>query len=322
MAYIQFTTSDKVEFLHTAHVFGRKNSAANTSLNCHLVSRNHASIEWDGSKWNIQDFSRNGTWLNGKQLNSHTETPLSTGDIVMLGSSDSNGVHFKVCNTDKPQSLVYRPHPSLQIVPIEESNLIPDPMSPDYGLYYCYDRNNWYSEKFNSDSLSIGDIESGPHHYDKEILCAGNRWTLFLLDQDPASPVIAQKERSSIKEFEFQIFFNRGNDDIRINLLSRKKEIKLESKPYSSLIAQLITLQQESEDGWVSFQALQKKTGKSQANINLQLFMLKHHLHLSLDRCKGISRIIERNNTSLRIAISNFSIYRNGKLDQSSDYHL
>jgi len=53
MAYIKFTSSDKIEFLHTEHVFGRKNPAANTSLNCDLVSRNHAAIEWNGSTWTI-----------------------------------------------------------------------------------------------------------------------------------------------------------------------------------------------------------------------------------------------------------------------------
>ena len=116
MAYIEYLTSNTIEFLHTKHLFGRKNPVANKSVTCHSVSRNHASIEWDGKQWLIQDLSRNGTWVNNKRLKPNLLKELQVGDKVTLGSNNKEGVNFKVCNTDAPKSLIYRPFPSLQAI--------------------------------------------------------------------------------------------------------------------------------------------------------------------------------------------------------------
>lgn len=320
MAYLKSTTSNEITFLHTKHMFGRKNTAANSSLECELISRNHSTIEWNGTAWQIQDFSRNGTWVNNKQIKPKTLVTLNTNDLISLGNDDNNGVSFHIINTDKPHNLIYREHSSSHIIPLEDSNLIPDPMSPDYGLYYCYGRKGWFSQNFNADNNSTDQYEKGPHNYGDEIFYAGNRWKLFLLDQDPASNVAPLQPITSIDDTEFQIRFNNSDDDIRINLISKEKELELDPQPYTRMIAHLINLQQQSKEGWVSFQHLSKSTGKNQANINLQLFMFRHHLASTLDHCKGISNTIERNSDSLRFGVQNYSIYRDGKLDQSSDY--
>jgi len=83
----------------------------------------------------------------------------------------------------------------------------------------------------------------------------------------------------------------------------------------------IINLQQNSKDGWVSFEDLSNTTGSNEDNINLQLFMLRHHLQSTLKNCKGVSKLVNFNDSFLRLEIQHFSIYRNGKLEQSSDYH-
>jgi len=50
------------------------------------VSRLHAVVKREGSQVAVMDLgSSNGTYLNGRRLNPHTEEPLSHGDIVALG---------------------------------------------------------------------------------------------------------------------------------------------------------------------------------------------------------------------------------------------
>lgn len=322
MAYIKFITSDEIEHLHTPNVFGRKNIAANTSVDSHLVSRNHASIEWQNEHWCIQDFSRNGTWVNGVQLESHMPKKLEINDLIKLGSNDDNGITFTICNLDAPRDIIFRPHPSLQTVSIIESNLIPTPSSPDFGLYYCHDRKNWFSQPFNIENNSIDNHEKGPHQHGDEIQCAGNRWTLFLLNQDSASTPVRKKSKINISSIEFRILFNRTEDNIQITLISRDDEKELDQQRYNPILAHLINLQQKSDDGWVKFHDLSNACGKNFANINLQLFLLRHHLTSILPQCKGLSTIIERKGETLRLGIKNYSIYRNGKLDQSSDFHF
>lgn len=322
MAYIKFIECDRIEHLHTPHLFGRNNPAANSSFKCDLVSRNHASVEWDNQKWTLQDFSRNGTWVNNQLIEQHTPLTLHEGDLIQLGNNDSTGISFEICQLDKPQSLIYRPYPDLKIVPIKESNLIPNSSSPDFGLYFCQDRQGWFSNQFHSEHTSIIDYEKGPHQHGDEIHYAGNRWSLFLLNADNASTPINVNAQTNIDDVEFRVVFNRTEDDVRITLLSKEFEIDLPKQRYHPMLAALISLQQKSDDGWVKLYDLSKETSKTQANINLQLFLLRHEISMQLKRCKGMSKLIERKSDSLRLGISNYSIYRNGKLDQSSDYHI
>ncbi len=51
------------------------------------VSREHAVIEWDGSRYTLRDqSSRHGTFVNGARV---TRATLHTGDSIMLGSRQS-----------------------------------------------------------------------------------------------------------------------------------------------------------------------------------------------------------------------------------------
>jgi len=50
------------------------------------VSRLHAVVKRDANRVLVMDLgSSNGTYLNGRRLNPHTEEPLNHGDIVALG---------------------------------------------------------------------------------------------------------------------------------------------------------------------------------------------------------------------------------------------
>jgi len=322
MAYIRFTESDNIEHLHNPHLFGRNNPTANSSFKCDLVSKQHASVEWDGAHWTIEDLSRNGTWVNGEQIQQNMPVKLRVGDLIQLGKDDKNGISFEIGELDNPQNLIYRPHPELNIVPIKESNLIPNSSSPDFGLYFCQDRQQWFSHQFHSDDNATEGFDNGPHQHGEEIRCAGNRWSLFLLNGDSASTPRKTKPKISIDDVEFRVLFNRNNDNVRITLIAKEFELDMVEQRYHSLLAELINLQQSSDDGWVKFHDLRTNTGKTQANINLQLFLLRHDISMHLKRCAGISKLVERKADSLRLGISNYSIYRNGKLDQSSDYHF
>ncbi|MGA2229435.1 MAG: SpoIIE family protein phosphatase [Tepidisphaeraceae bacterium] len=53
--------------------------------NAEGVSRNHARISHDGTRWNVADLgSRWGTFVNGMKLSPHTTVPLGEGDLVRI----------------------------------------------------------------------------------------------------------------------------------------------------------------------------------------------------------------------------------------------
>ena len=47
-----------------------------------VVSRNHATIEIDGSKYYIVDTSRNGTYVNGMKISSQERVPVNRNDEI------------------------------------------------------------------------------------------------------------------------------------------------------------------------------------------------------------------------------------------------
>jgi len=51
------------------------------------VSRDHAEIIWSGSRLQIKDVSKNGTWVNGVRLAGDSVEYLADGDVIRLGET-------------------------------------------------------------------------------------------------------------------------------------------------------------------------------------------------------------------------------------------
>lgn len=53
-------------------------------LNDTFLSSNHASLQWDGTNWVLEDVgSTNGTWIGGQRIAS--PTAITYGDVIQLG---------------------------------------------------------------------------------------------------------------------------------------------------------------------------------------------------------------------------------------------
>jgi hypothetical protein len=73
------------------------------------VSRRHASLSWDGTRWIIQDLgSRNGTFINGVQLTA--PGVLQSGDQIGLGSAVLLGFQAQPVAV-RPPAQPYAPAP-------------------------------------------------------------------------------------------------------------------------------------------------------------------------------------------------------------------
>ena len=79
---------DQTEFpLETDVMFVGRGPDNNIRIADRSVSRSHLQIRRDGDTYCIMDLgSRNGTWLEGRALEPHTEVPLRVGQHVSLGN--------------------------------------------------------------------------------------------------------------------------------------------------------------------------------------------------------------------------------------------
>ncbi len=77
-------------------IVGRSTELAHVCLDDRNISNRHAAVRVKGSQLYIEDLeSSNGTRVNGKRLEPYTDTPISVGDTISLGS-----LHFKLRSAD------------------------------------------------------------------------------------------------------------------------------------------------------------------------------------------------------------------------------
>ena len=75
-----------------------------------VVSTRHAEIGFEGGAWVLTDLgSRNGTYLNGRQLTA--PSPLKAGDVIRLGES---GPEYHVSAVTETPAATLAEHPGLQ----------------------------------------------------------------------------------------------------------------------------------------------------------------------------------------------------------------
>lgn len=71
------------------------------------VSRQHLTLRWTGSQWELEDLSSSGTWLAGQRLQQHAVTGPTT---VVLGGAD--GVTISLVPEPEPERIVGLPVPA------------------------------------------------------------------------------------------------------------------------------------------------------------------------------------------------------------------
>lgn len=89
------------EFAHGPIVFGRE-PECEVTVNSSAVSRRHAVISEAGSHWVLRDLgSTNGTWLDGRQVQSSERRIVRDGDLVQVAD---HRVEVRVQPDDSPRS--------------------------------------------------------------------------------------------------------------------------------------------------------------------------------------------------------------------------
>ena len=151
MAYIKFLESKDIEYLREHHTLGRRADSVDTLLDFPFISKIHAVIEWREPNWLIKDVSRNGVWLNQQRLSPQVRTILKKNDIVKIAGED--GIHFQIENTESPKNMVYQCENKIVSIDLDSGCLIPNDDTPEFGIYHCPDRAQWFAESITTLSL-------------------------------------------------------------------------------------------------------------------------------------------------------------------------
>lgn len=85
MATLEESQTKRSVSLPTRAMVGR-DPACELTIDGGRVSREHARIQWQSGGWRLRDLgSRNGTWLNGRRLDSGEDATITVQDRIRFG---------------------------------------------------------------------------------------------------------------------------------------------------------------------------------------------------------------------------------------------
>ncbi|MBQ4849528.1 FHA domain-containing protein [Pseudoalteromonas sp. MMG012] len=318
MAELKINASQELVYLSKYHLIGRKEDAVNTHINHPNVSRIHMLIEWSDNSWHVKDMSRNGVWLNNKQLDVDLEYPLSIGDTISLNATAD--FTFTVTNLDKPldalvpdtkQTVHHNQLP--KAIFLDELNLLPNETAPEIVLSYNTEEKRWVCE-------NAEDMTSHPVSEGEKIYFANTQWKLVTGsdENDIATVALNQQEEVELK-YIFRISQDEEHTGLKVKHNKTMIDMDVRCHHYlTALLARYKTdmLKQEADDGWVSIKKLSKDLGLSECHINIQIHRARKQLIEQFKRIGLVApSLIERRTGYVRFTSNNFNIFKGSALE-------
>jgi len=125
-------TAPLVRLLESETLIGRGPQCA-LRLTASFASSQHAVLRWLGDSWNVWDLdSRNGTWLNGRRLESRQAYAVARGDRLSFGRVDQA---WEVTSDAAPVVMVVNAATADQIIVVGSVHGLPSDEAPDLTLY-------------------------------------------------------------------------------------------------------------------------------------------------------------------------------------------
>jgi pSer/pThr/pTyr-binding forkhead associated (FHA) protein len=281
--------------LLSVHLVGRS-TTCQLALDCRLVSASHAQLRWNGTSWEIHDLdSRNGTFVDGEQLDRGERRLLEAGATIAFGDPDEV---FELVDDSPP--VAHATSASGKRHDMEERLLVlPDAQNPEITIF-C-DRGRWMAE--------IG--SNGEHRAvsDGEMLATrGDTWILRLpvAVQETAQ---RQSNRLLLHELGLRFTVSRHQEHIQLTILHDDAEIELSPRVHMDLLYRLAQARLDDqknpdisldEQGWIYVSELLHDLGRKDDASGRNLIC--QHVHQARAQIAGAGvedafHVVERRDT-------------------------
>ena len=303
MPLLRNETNQATRRLSSETTVGRSRSCV-LRLEDPRASSLHAVLAWTGSAWELRDLgSRNGTWVDGRRMESGERSLLESG--VKLGFGGQDQV-WTLLADDAP--VVGAQSQDGDWVEAESELLaLPSQESPEV-VVYADERGDWVLERGYDSQL----VESG-----FQVQAGGKLWALDL-PQHLAPTAAAAPESTSMSFSELSIAFKVSSDEENV-LLDLQWKGHLRQIPHRAQNYLLLTLaraRQRDEDlesterGWCYRDDLIRGLRIPENQFNVAVFRARQHL--SRAGVIGAKAVVERRrgSTQLRLGTDRFEIVR------------
>ncbi len=252
-------------------VIGRS-TACTLQLNQADASKEHASLSWTGSHWEIRDLnSRNGTWVGHRRLSAGDDFVLDTRNELRFGSAEV----WRVEDVEPPPLMMIRVDGEAQLTTKGSMLAVPDDVSPE-AIIYRDGPDRWVAEVDGQPSV----IEDGAI-----ITASGVVWRVYLpgISERTAEPVDTGFALGDSR-FVFQVSQDEEHVSLEVEIGHRRLDLKDRAHHY--LLLTLARLREQdvktgvadAECGWVYHHDLQRMLSTTRNHVNVTVHRIRKQL--------------------------------------------
>lgn len=309
MAVLKHCETGEWVALREYHVFGRNASIADTLLSPSEVSKLHASVQWDGQCWLLQDHSKNGTWLDQQRVRHGERVALRAQAYLSLAGQ---GVARWRIESLAPPSPLLVPlsigHPVIVLdVADDQSNTF---------VFWDQGRHGWVHETDNQlRLLDDGDI----------VQVNDVAWRLFCPGEVKCQETTEiSTDRLICDEnavFEFQASQNEEHVFACVRTPATQTDLGERVHHYLLLLLARQRLVdaargvEKDSQGWMPLDELSAKVGLDSAYVNLQVYRARKQLAHVLPEYAYAAQLVERRAGEIRFGCAAFRILKGDVLE-------
>ena len=316
MAILTHLQSGNFFYLRAFHRFGRLAHSVDTLFEHPEITRIHAVIEWLEQQWYINDLSRNGVWVNGKQIIKNQNVPIYKGDTISF--SQANELVYKVTNDDAPSDLLLPENNDNDAIILDKYHFLPDNKNPKLIIYFDQQEKIWSYESVEDHQQKI--INDGQNLYDGE-----HTWQLFQAEMTMLENTLDLKPLTSTHlTFIFNLSLDEEQTELKVSTGDKTIEFDVRSHHYLTLLLARYKLHDinnrfaKDAQGWIQIKKLEKDLGLSEAHINIQIHRARKQFVELFNNEIYANELIERKRGKVRFGGEHFTIYKGHNCESTS----
>ncbi|TBR41732.1 FHA domain-containing protein [Marinomonas agarivorans] len=306
--------------LRQYHTVGRS-SDCHTHISNDDVSRIHAIIFWQDTKWHIEDKSTNGVWVNGQKILKAQTYSLQVNDRIALSSKA--GESFKIINNNAPCDILLSmdlKKPSIYLSDTE--------ISIDEDIHLVNKNGYWYTTYAAAHKKSK-QIQDG------SLLRVKNNLYRLQTNQVEHHTLENKPIASSINDLTFRFEVSEDEEDIRLFISDLKSTSVIKGSRIQGLLYLLLCLARQSSIdlthgyskshyGWISVDNLSISLGIEPDNTRIRLHRLRDRIRNAVsfnDADADVRQLLQLQNNEVRLNTTNIVIVKGSKTETALSYH-
>jgi hypothetical protein len=302
MATLVQTASGFVHFLEAETLVGRS-PRASVSIEDRLVSMHHASMLWNGDRWILRDLgSRNGTFVDGRQLANEEQLALEVGMRIGFGSPE---LSYLCSSIDAPTVMLVALESGAAIAIDNALMAIPSPERPCATLA-LHDDGFW--------SIELGDDTR--MLLDQERLEIDGVSYRFCENRGSQRTMPSARSKECINgEFTLELACSLDEEHVELSVSQGDKRSALGTRScyYALLMLARCRLGQGlpahmtvDRDGWIATSTLATMLNTTEQHVNVDIFRIRKALQSA--ELADAAALIERRSGRLRLATNRVSL--------------